>query len=541
MRRYPSLDVLRGLAIFMMVVFHVIMRWYDLDWLREGDIDGVPLIALLGMVIVIFFSAWAGFFLMVSAISNMVSMQRSSERGTPWKRLMMYQIGGGVLLLIAAILVESTIGYHGFLGELVKGNSDEWTMVLYRGYHMETIHTIALCIIVNGIVHALLMRNGGFSRVKRNIRVYGVLAALTIAMTGPVYWILRRIIPGYPVATWVPDIVGKEIGIQYAVIGESPVGDIVLNAIMMPLGAMPEPLFPYLAVSFIGSMIGIRMTTGKGGLKSIQRWIRIGVLVFIAGLVGTTMVLLSDQYSVDRFVEYFFQLPGLYPGAWLWWFLCLTGAQMAVVLLVIRMVEYRGKAREFGRRTLWIRRYGFVAFSIYTFQFIDVIPRLVFQLFPDISTMYPYPSRLSAPLCLMMIPMTILLWEIVLRTWERISFSFGMEWFIAKAAERLFPKKRKKERNLKWYEVSRLDPDGYLNKPEWIDAGKHDNSSKEDLRLSRTLILAGLIFYPISLLGLIVLKPYWNKGKDWRRTRYLFLIVSILLVVEMVILSLVKV
>jgi hypothetical protein len=164
-----------------------------------------------------------------------------------------------------------------------------------------------------------------------------------------------------------------------------------------------------------------------------------------------------------------------------------------------------GKGKSFGRRTLFLRRYGFVAFSVYTFQFIDVLPRAVFQLFPDLASMYPYPKELSALLCLIMIPMTVLLWEVVLRLWEKVDFALGMEWWIAKAAEKLFPGKRGDTvRRLKWYQVRRLDPIGYLHKPQWLDVRKTDHESREDSKLSLTLSVIGLLFYPLSLIGCIL-------------------------------------
>jgi hypothetical protein len=545
MKRYPGLDIMRGLAIFMMVVFHVIMRWYDRGWLEDGELGGTPLIFLVLLLVVIFFSGWAAFFLLVSSISNMISMQKAMERGISWKRLMLFQVGGGFLLLIAAILVESTIGYHGYLGEAVKGNFDRWPIILYRGYHMETIHTIALCIVINGIVHSLLVRKGGINKPARNMRIYGLLAFSILILTGPVYWILKRVYSGYPVSMRSSEIVGKSIEVQYAVIGESSIGEILLKALFVPLGGLPEPLFPFLAVSFIGSMIGIHLTKRTKSLSFVRKGITAGLILFLTGLMGTVSVLVLGFYDFGDFTEYFYQLPGLYPGAWLWWFLCLTGAQLATVMLFLRMVEYRGKGDQFGRRTLFLRRYGFVAFSIYTFQFIDVIPRAVFQLFPDLASMYPYPKELSALLCIAMIPMTVLVWEIVLRLWEKVDFVFGMEWWIAKAAERLFPGKRVGSRDdLKWYQVKRLDPIGYLRKPEWLNARKVNHEIGEDSRLSFSLCLAGIIFYPLSLIGgIIALKSRKTEGMNkWNKWALnLWIISSIISIFFIIILSLLQV
>ena len=66
--------------IFMMVVIHTPMRWYDRSWVEgSGELQISGLTALF-FLILIFFSAWAGLFLMVSSIGNMISMQRNLDR-----------------------------------------------------------------------------------------------------------------------------------------------------------------------------------------------------------------------------------------------------------------------------------------------------------------------------------------------------------------------------------------------------------------------------------------------------------------------------
>ncbi|MBN1539551.1 MAG: DUF1624 domain-containing protein [Candidatus Thermoplasmatota archaeon] len=506
MRRFSSIDFMRGFAIWMMIMFHVIMRWYDGSWIQDGDLEGVPMVGLLFFLIVVYFSAWAGFFLLVSSIGNMISMYRNLDRGKSWKKVMMFQIVGGLLLLLAAVLVESTIGYHAFLGYAVEGKFHRWTTILYRGFHMETIHTIAFCVIVNGIVQGLLSRNGGHVKVKRNIRIYALLAVLSVALTGPVYKMLRMIVPGYPFAKWESSIVGS-LDIQYPVIGESSVCDILLKAVMFPLGGNPEPLFPYLAVTFIGSIIGIYLCQKNCPRKLPRNGILIGVGLASTGLIGTIVVIAIGIGDLERLMDNFYQPPGLYPSLWFWWFLFLTGGQLAGVLLVLRLVEFRGMGGEFGRRTLSIRRYGYVAFSVYTYQFIDAMPRALMCLFPFVSRNWPYPENIGWWLpVLVMMPMTLLLWEMVLRAWEKVEYVGGMEWCIAKVAEKVLPGRRERtEGRRRWWQAARLDAKEYLYRPKWLNVVEKDgvdHKSKEESKLALSLSLGGLFFLPLAPMSL---------------------------------------
>ncbi|MGA1872086.1 MAG: heparan-alpha-glucosaminide N-acetyltransferase domain-containing protein [Thermoplasmatota archaeon] len=541
MRRFASIDFMRGLAIWMMVIFHVIMRWYDYEWVKEGEFEGAPLAVFVIFILVLYFSAWAGFFLMVSSIGNMISMYRNLDRGKSWKKVVMFQVVGGSMLLVAAVLVESAIGYHGYAGELAMGNSDKWHMLLWRGYHMETIHAIALCIIVNGIVQGLLSRNGGHRNVRRNVAIYAFLAGLCIALTGPVYKLLRTIVPGYPNATWHSSIAG-ELEVQYSVIGESSVGDILLKAIMAPLGGNPEPLLPYLAIAFIGSIIGIYLCQQRCPRKMPRNGILIGTAVMLLGLVGTVSAILLGAADIENFTENFFQIPSLYPGLWLWWFLFLIGGQLVIVLFFIRLIEFRGRGSAFGKRTLPWRRYGYVAFTVYTYQFIDVLPRLLYRLFPDLSRIWPYPERMGWLPVLVMIPMTLLLWELVLRAWEKIEYAGGMEWCLAKVSEKLLPGRRDFTKGKRrWWQAARLDAREYLYRPEWLDVVKRsevDHGNREDSRLALLLSLGGIILVPISISALWVGRTSMaEEGRNWRNVMAVtmslmtLLIYSVLMVV----------
>ncbi len=142
MERYASIDFLRGFAIWMMLLLHVVMRIYDDHWaLSFSTINPRPIINILILVILAFFGGWAGIFLIVSAIGNTISMQKAIKRGVKEETVLGKQLIVGFLLLIAAFLTESLTGYHGLIGDLVLGrNFKDWIIPdLFRAYHMSWI------------------------------------------------------------------------------------------------------------------------------------------------------------------------------------------------------------------------------------------------------------------------------------------------------------------------------------------------------------------------------------------------------------------
>jgi len=511
----------------MMVLFHVPMRWYDWGWLEEGGIE-VNALQIFGFSSVVFFGAFAGFFLMVSSTSNMISMYKNLKKGRSPFTVARLQVMGGAVLLLAAILVESIIGYHGYLGEVVLGNPERWDMILWRGFHMETIHTIAFCIMINGVVQGLLSLRGGAKKPFRNMRIYAFLALLCLFLTVPVYEGLRALQPGYPSSEWHSSLAGRDIEVQYAVIGESSLPEILLKALMMPLGGNPEPIFPFLAVSFIGSIIGIYLCIGRADPDFIKKGIIVSLGALITGTLGLVLTIAGGHASIDLLLDNFYQVPNLYPSLWLWWFLMLTGTQLVFLLLIIRLVEFRGIGSRFAECTTSLRRFGFVAFTVYTFQFIDVIPRLLLQLVPCVGDMYPYPAKLSFFLILVMMPLTMLWWELVLRIWERFGYVGGMEWIIGKIAQTLIPdKKGPLTVKAPWWRVKRLDPGEYFYGPEWVDLEKAGASSDEDSRLALKLSIAGLVFFPLSLISFFIsISSRKSEGRNRHNTAALVLSVA---------------
>ena len=77
MKRYPSVDYLRGLAIFLMVYLHTFMRWFDRDtFIDQVGAGTAPLALVILLVLSLFFGSWCGFFLMVSEVFLLDSVLR---------------------------------------------------------------------------------------------------------------------------------------------------------------------------------------------------------------------------------------------------------------------------------------------------------------------------------------------------------------------------------------------------------------------------------------------------------------------------------
>ncbi len=202
----------------------------------------------------------------------------------------------------------------------------------------------------------------------------------------------------------------------------------------------------------------------------------------------------------------------------------ITGAQISAFFLLIRAIEFRGKASKFGRKTLWMRRFGIVPFSIYNYQFIDVLPALLLgAISPFIAISDPWSSNgfifqefglntYGVYGIWFLLGLILLMYWLVLWLWQKIRFIGGWEWFLKGISNTFFPSKRKGKK------FGGLNVEQGLVNPEWIEIISEENVPREELvdsKLSFRLSWMGLLIAPISLVTLgISITALKKEGKN---------------------------
>jgi hypothetical protein len=563
MKRFSSIDFLRGTAIVMMLVLHIIADYLDTDAIF-ADLPNQGLINMLALAVLPFLGGLAGFFLAVSAIGNMVSMYRQLQAGKPVKELITRQVIGGFILLIFAYLVEGVIGYHGAFGEFLQnlpgpGNPGtlafNWTTVASQGYTFETIHTIAWCIILNGVVHGILSANGRWRNTRFLLTAYVVMAIIVIAVTPLVWNAVAALVPGYPFAqnplTLRP--------MFKPVVGISPFSEIVAGFFLNLLAAPVEPVFPYLAVSFMGSIIGIVISQPKGSVPRgfFKKSMTLGMVIFVVGIVGVILTILSvydlavslggdgfmaivDLYRRISFHRDWYpdyplniganQYPVTFPMAWLWQFLSLTGVGLMMIVFVVRMVEYRGWGADFARKTTMVRRFGLVAFTVYNNQFFTwLVSYCLGSLFYGVA--YKRGNWGFTGLTILAV---FAVYIGVLLLWERVRFTGTLEWCIGTIGYNLIPGKRGTAREGKtWWQKGQIDPKESLYDAEWMNVVEEHDIQRAQLVDSKLAFkfaigsLLSMVFMPVTFATWrLALSAEKTEGKNKYNQRAKFLSIA---------------
>jgi hypothetical protein len=492
---------------------------------------------IVAVIILPYLGGLAGFFLMISAIGNMVSMQKRLQRGNSVKALVVRQIVGGSLLLFFAMLTESTIGHWGYFGQIVRHlnnpSSVNPDVILYRWNHFETIHTIAWCVILNGIIQGILSRNERWRDTKHQLKAYIILSVIVIALTQPVWTLVYNLVPGYPFGSYESNTFNQ---MPRPIVGKASFGEVVRSPFLAALAAPMEPLFPYLAVSFIGSIIGILISQPRKTIPHNfpKKALSVGLLMFIIGSIGVVGVIVwaMDTQGLMKAIELFRHIsfhrhwapdnPSITvpPFAWVWQFLSLNGFALMLIVAVLRLVEFRGFSKTFAEKTKFIRRFGFIAFTNYADQWIYSFVFFMLSLF---LTGVPN-TRLSWGLTFVTIGVTLLVYHVKMRVWEKIKYIGSLEWCIGTIALNLLPTRRdSSSQSKKWWQKSQLDVDGAFYNAEWIDIIEEAEINHKDLKESKfayklsIIALISVIFMPGTFITLGLAQ---NSIKTEGKNRY---------------------
>ncbi|MHA1111748.1 MAG: heparan-alpha-glucosaminide N-acetyltransferase domain-containing protein [Promethearchaeota archaeon] len=556
MRRIASLDILRGLAIIIMLILHVIKNVLDIQGLIDNAMT-IPVLNLILVMVLPLLGGLAGLFLMVSSIGNMISMTRQLQSGRSPTQVVLRQVIGGILLLIFAMVVEGVIGYNGQFAEFFRkiGNYEtiNWNIWRWRWSHMATIHTIAWGQILNGIVHGILAGKERWKNYRFLKNSYLIGAIVVLGLTALFWWLARYLYPGYPGYNSNGHIFQGSV--MYIYLGETSFKDGIVLFFLGVVAGHPEPIFPFLIASFLGSIIGLYLMQDKPNItyKRMKHLFYIGFIMVGIGLIGfginLAAVMKTDLLAgLDAYINlwdftFYTQDNGFQFAAWLFISLLMSGISFLMILSVFLLVELRGGSRIIAKRTLFIRKFGTFAFTIYTIQGL-------FDLLHYLLTFWIIPyDKLQWGMTFLTVLLTLLLMYGILWIWEKFRFIGTVEWTLGIISLLVVPGKTIKPKLwVKGCLREQLDFGKALHNEEWLDLDPYNQPDSgrdeikntkdtnvdicyaRDSKLALFYSLGSLVFFPYAIFSLILLNSNRKKGYKNKRDMITLTICIVVLV-----------
>ena len=280
-KRIEAFDILRGIALMFIILFHSSI--YNYANIHRIDFSNPPII----VVLMSFMALWGGIFIIYSMIVNTIKLLERSESKIEKKMFFHSVIVGFVYLFFHYIL-------NIFLGRWntdFVNNKPDMTVIASSLRNLEfsfphitklfegsSLSTIALNIIIVSILLFLLFRNGGVKKERRNYIILGSLGSFLMLVSFlrvPIYNLFEQAIDtnNYVLATFFSFTI-----------------------------AHPYPLLPYLAYGIFGALIGMLIYfQRKEILKKVI--LPVGLLFFAYGLWG--VLNLEKSISTPDYFWYF--------------------------------------------------------------------------------------------------------------------------------------------------------------------------------------------------------------------------------------------
>lgn len=381
--RIESLDVLRGMALILIILFHAsIYNYANID---KIDFSDPPVI----VVLMSFMALWGGVFIIYSMMINTIMLLGRSREAVDIK-VFIYPAIAGFLYLFLHYILNIFMGRWNI--DFVY-NKPDMTVVAssLRNMHFTLPHinkffegsslsTIALNLIILSFILYLILRKKGIEKEKRNYLILGISGTLIMVLSFirvPLFHLFTLALEhkNYLTATFFSFTI-----------------------------ANPYPLLPYLAYGLFGIMIGMMVCFGRHRLLKI---------VFIPGGFFFLLFGLSGMMNYEKSIsapDYF------------WYFKTNFELGIFLLILVFTLLGLKPTSKILHSLVV-VKWFSRVSLTIYLLEtFTSEILRII-----CLSISPSWNQTIDG--CLMFGGLNIILWIILLFFWSKLNFKFSLEYF----------------------------------------------------------------------------------------------------------------
>ncbi|MHA1721047.1 MAG: glycosyltransferase [Promethearchaeota archaeon] len=415
-KRLATLDFLRGIAILMVVGFHSIERALPHDFW-----DNFLLTApkwqfyLFGPFLLLM--SWRGFFILISAIVYIYTFEMKVRLTNDSVTILKSNIIKGTILFLFGCIMNIFLLPDAAIGTFLL--TGKWNPIQFinRLKNSNAIQMIALGLIIYSIIHFLLTRNGGFENSKRNLTIYAFLAIVIVVLT---------------------PIMNKFLFIFYDITRDGIInmrtntpGQFFMAVFLANIVGYSQPLFPYLSVTFLGCIIGIIISHNTWTNKEkITRLYIMGITIIVLGLLY--WVIITGTEPIQTFMI-----------APMWFLILNSGLQVIIFTICLHIIDYSKNIESRVKRIKnlrFIRRAGLLSLTLFSTQFLDIIPRFLLTKITRID--YLSIGNLSTLFqSFLLFWIVIFFWIFLLRLWEFGKFYGTSDWIMAYITSILSKKK----------------------------------------------------------------------------------------------------
>ena len=382
-KRIESLDILRGIALMFIILFHSSI--YNYANINKIDFSNPPII----VVLMSFMALWGGIFIIYSMVANTIMLIGRNQKMVNFK-IFFYSIIAGIIYIFFHYILNIFLGRWN--NDFVNNKPDMTAIAsslrnmhftfphLTKFFEGSSLSAIALNLIILSVVLFLLLRKNVVVKEKRNYLILGISGILIMVLSFvrvPIFHLFTQALEmkNYLLATFFSFTI-----------------------------ANPYPLLPYLAYGIFGAMIGMMIYQGRNKLLKIVV-VPLGILFLIYGLFG----MMNFEKTIST-PDYF------------WYFKTNFELGVFMLLLVFAVLFLEPKFNLTNKLSV-IKWFSRVSLTIYI---LETTTSEIFR----IALLRVWPSwNQTINGCLLFGGLNVVLWIVILYFWKKINFKYSLEYY----------------------------------------------------------------------------------------------------------------
>jgi uncharacterized membrane protein len=381
-RRLPSIDIWRGINIMFVIASHLFFGLYAGSVTSIDAIFGDPFLLAFGI-----FASVGQMFFFLSGISQVLSMEKQLQKGTPVDTIVKREVKKGIFLIAVGMLYDPVVYWH-------FGTVD-------------TLHAIGLSYIILALLYKATMARktsidgDDVARFKRaGTRFFWGMVA--VAAASPAV----RMLTG-----WYPTFV---TGAEPLVYADPPMN--FFEGVQAWTTTSFFPVLPWIAYFFAGAWIATRIiVAGKHGEAAKRKLAKqlawMGLIIMVSGIVmlfaGEEIagpdIMLPQSQQPDWVIELSFNVQPLTT--------CTFVFYLGMSMLVLGMLSFAFEVEHSYAHQTWIYntymskwargiratfntwvRFSYYSLTIYILQYAWIPVLRVIQLASGEQIMYTMPD-----------------------------------------------------------------------------------------------------------------------------------------------------
>ncbi|MHA1454004.1 MAG: hypothetical protein ACTSRD_14180, partial [Promethearchaeota archaeon] len=279
MKRYVSIDILKGFSMFLVLFFHVLTRTLDFSVI-ENTLDDFSIVNLpfyFIIVIIGYISQYDIVYICISAFGNIFSVQRQWDRkitpdSTPLDKKLLFRkimktqlIRGG---FIAFLGYFSEWFLNGMIVDLVSQNENWATSSVGAFFFAQILTVMAINNVILSLIYLILLRGD------KKKQIPFVLLSLFIGFI--------VVTPGIIELFKLNPLIWNNLQLGWE---DRTVGMNILMFFLTPFIRRFTPIFPNFSASALGAIIAYNFA--KEGIKKkfLNRLLLVSIILMLVGVI----------------------------------------------------------------------------------------------------------------------------------------------------------------------------------------------------------------------------------------------------------------